>query len=152
MKHFIEALTSEGKHTALPEAFDYFGKLIGSWKIEYVDNSNSRVLKGEWHFAWILEGMAIQDVIVLPGFEYGTTLRVYNPGTHAWDVAYCYTGKIMRLEARKQDDKVILTNIEDENRKWVFAEIKDDYFHWQDVAVKEDGGWDVRFDLYARRG
>lgn len=27
MKHFFEALTSEGKHKELPEALDYFGKL-----------------------------------------------------------------------------------------------------------------------------
>lgn len=103
MDQFVKALISKGKHSAIPEEFDYFGTLIGSWKIDYVDNSNSSVIKGEWHFSWILEGMAIQDVIVLPGFEYGTTLRVYNPGTHAWDVAYCFTGKIMRLEARRQD-------------------------------------------------
>ena len=91
MNHFFEALISEGKNKALPEEFDYFGKLIGSWKIDYVDNSNSRVIKGEWHFSWVLEGMAIQDVIVLPGFEYGTTLRVYKPDVQAWDVTYCYT-------------------------------------------------------------
>lgn len=151
MKHFFEALTNEGKHNALPEAFDYFGKLIGSWKIDYVDSHNGSVIKGEWHFSWILEGMAIQDVIVLPGFEYGTTLRVYNPGTRAWDVAYCYTGKIIRLEARKQDDRIVLTNIDDERRKWVFAEIADNHFHWQDVIVKEDGKWQVLFDLYAER-
>ena len=87
MKHFYKALTSEVKNEALPEEFNYFGKLIGSWEIDYIDNSTSRVIKGEWYFSWVLEGMAIQDVIVLPGFEYGTTLRVYNPGTHAWDVA-----------------------------------------------------------------
>lgn len=152
MKHFLEALVSEEKHPALPEEFDYFGKLIGSWKIDYIDTRNSSVLKGEWHFSRILEGMAIQDVIVLPGFEYGTTLRIYNPGTHAWDVAYCYTGRIMRLEARKQDDKIVLTNLEDERRKWVFVEIGDNHFHWQDVTVKEDGEWQVDFDLYAERG
>ena len=151
MQDFFEALGSEGKNTALPEAFDYFGKLIGSWKIDYIDNRDLSVMKGEWHFSWILEGMAVQDVIVLPGFEYGTTLRVYNPGTHAWDIAYCYTGKIMRFEARKQGDQIVLTNVEDERRKWVFAEIQDNYFHWQDVMADEDGRWQVNFDLYAQR-
>lgn len=151
MEHFYKALTSEAKNQALPAEFNYFGKLIGSWKIDYIDNRTSRVIKGEWHFSWVLEGMTVQDVIVLPGFEYGTTLRVYNPGTHAWDVAYCYTGKIMRLEARKQDDKIVLTNIENERRKWVFAKIEDSRFHWQDVLVKEDGKWHVNFDLYAER-
>ena len=90
-------------------------------------------------------------MIILPGFEYGTTLRVYNPDTHAWDAAYCYTGRIMRFEARKQDVIIVLTNIEDERRKWVFAKIEDDWFHWQDVTVTEDGEWHVKFDLYARR-
>lgn len=151
MKDFYEALNSTKKSIAIPEEFNYFEKLIGSWKIDYVDSSISHVIKGEWHFSWVLEGMAVQDVIVLPGFEYGTTLRVYNPGTHAWDVSYCYTGKIMRFEARKQDDLIVLTNIEDERRKWVFAKIEDDRFHWQDVTVTEDGEWHVKFDLYARR-
>ena len=151
MNHFIEALISEGKNKALPEEFDYFGKLIGSWQIDYVESNSSRTIRGEWHFSWVLEGMAVQDVIVLPGFEYGTTLRVYNPVTNAWDVAYCYTGKIMRFEARKQDGIIVLTNLEDKRRKWVFAKIEDERFHWQDVTVTEDGEWDVKFDLYARR-
>ena len=30
MQDFMKALTSERKSTALPEEFDYFGKLIGS--------------------------------------------------------------------------------------------------------------------------
>lgn len=151
MEHFFEALASSERHQALPEEYDYFGKLIGSWNIDYVDSRDSRVLKGEWHFSRVLEGMAVQDVIVLPGFEYGTTLRVYNPGTHAWDIAYCYTGRIMRFEARKQGDIIVLTGVEDERRKWVFAKIEDDYFHWQDVTVRDNGEWEVRFDLHARR-
>ena len=151
MRDFFEALKSERKNTALPEEFNYFGKLIGSWQIDYIDNNNSHVIKGEWHFSWVLEGMAIQDVIILPDYEYGTTLRVYNPGTHAWDIAYCFTGKIIRLEARKQDDMIVLTNIEDERKKWVFAKIEDNNFHWQDVTVKDDGEWHINFDLYARR-
>lgn len=151
MQNFSKALTSDRKNAALPVEFDYFGKLIGSWQIDYIDNRDSHVIKGEWHFSWILEGMAVQDVIILPGFEYGTTIRVYNHQTHAWDITYCYTGRIIRLEAKRQDDRIVLTNLDDERRKWVFAKIEEDTFHWQDVTVKEDGEWDVDFDLYARR-
>lgn len=151
MQNFLQILTSDSKNVELPEEFNYFGKLIGSWEIDYIDNSNSRVMKGEWHFSWILDGMAIQDVIILPGYERGTTLRIYNPVTCAWDIAYGYTGRIMRLEARKQDDKIVLTNIDDERRKWVFVQIGDEHFHWQDVKVKDDGEWQINFDLYARR-
>ena len=151
MQEFCKALTSEGRNAELPEAFDYFGKLVGSWKIDYVDTADSHVRKGEWHFSRVLEGMAIQDVIILPGFEYGTSLRVYRPGTDAWDVVYCYTGRVMRLEARKQDGLIVLTNLEDERKKWVFVKIGDHNFHWQDVTVKDDGEWHVDFEIYAER-
>lgn len=29
-----------------------------------IDLWNYRVMEGEWHFSWVLEGMAIQDVMV----------------------------------------------------------------------------------------
>lgn len=95
--------------------------------------------------------MAIQDVIILPGYEYGTSLRIYNPDTNAWDVAYGYTGKIIRLEARKQDEMIVLTYLDDERRKWVFTEIEDHRFHWQNVTVKHDGEWHINVDMYAER-
>ena len=162
MEQFYQALVSRAKNEALPEEFNFFSKLIGSWNIDYIDTSNSRVMKGEWHFSWVLEGMAIQDVIVLPSrdtkteiphplTEYGTTLRVYNPNTHAWDIAYCYTGEIIRLEARKQDDMIVLTNIDDNKKKWVFVKIEENTFHWQNITIKEDGEWHINADIYAER-
>lgn len=151
MNDFFEVLKSEKKNIAIPEEDNYFEKLIGSWQIDYFDSDMPYMIKGEWHFSWILEGMAIQDVIILPDYEYGTSLRIYNPNTHAWDVAYGYTGKIIRLEATKQDDKIVLTFVDDETRKWVFVEIRDDYFHWQNITVKNDGEWHINAEIYAKR-
>ena len=151
MQYFLKTLTSENKNVELPEEFNYFGKLIGSWKIEYIDTSNSHSIEGEWHFSWVLEGMAIQDVIILPDYEYGTSLRIYNPDTYAGDVAYGYTGKIIRLEARKQDDMIVLTYIDDETRKWIFTRIEDNQFHWQNITIKDDGDWYVNADIFAKR-
>lgn len=151
MPDFFDALICKGKNIAIPEEFNYFGKLIGSWEIKYVDNNDSYVIKGEWHFSWVLEGMAIQDVIILPDYEYETSLRIYNPDTHAWDVAYGYTGKIIRLEARKQDDMIVLTYNDDKTRKWVFTKIENNSFHWQNVTVKNNGEWHINVDMYAKR-
>ncbi|MRM86924.1 hypothetical protein EAI28_00885 [Faecalicatena contorta] len=151
MQDFIEALISESKNTALPDEFNYFGKLIGSWEINYIEGNNSLAIKGEWHFSWVLEGMAIQDVIILPDYEYGTSLRIYNPDTHTWDVAYGYTGKIIRLEAKKQDDMIMLTFVNNERRKWVFTKIEDDCFHWENITVKEDGEWYINAEIFAER-
>lgn len=47
MKYFYKALISEVKNEALPEEFNYFGKLIGSWKIDYIYTSTSSKIKGE---------------------------------------------------------------------------------------------------------
>ncbi len=151
MHNFFEALISERKNAALPDEFDYFGKLIGSWEIDYIEGNNSPAIKGEWHFSWVLEGMAIQDVIILPDYEYGSSLRIYNPGTHAWDVVYGYTGRIIRLEAKKQDDKIILTFVNDERRKWIFTKIEDNRFHWENVTLKDDGERYVNAEIYAER-
>lgn len=162
MNNFIEALISPGKNSELPEEYNYFGKLVGSWTIDYTDHTISCSIKGEWHFSWTLEGMAIQDVIILPSrdtkqevhhplTEYGTSLRVYNPNTHAWDVAYCYTGKIFQLEARKQEEMIVLTHIDNENRKWIFTKIEDNTFHWQNITIKEDGEWHINAEIYAKR-
>ena len=57
----------------------------------------------------------------------------------------------MRLEARKQDDMIVLTNIDDEKKKWVFVKIEDNTFHWQNVTVKDNGEWLINADLYAVR-
>ena len=57
----------------------------------------------------------------------------------------------MRLEARKQNDMVVLTNIDDERQKWVFVKIEDTHFHWQNITVKEDGEWHINADIYAER-
>ena len=151
MQDFIEALTSESKSTALPDEFNYFGKLIGSWAINYIEGNNSLAIKGEWHFSWVLEGMAIQDVIILPDYEYGTSLRIFNPDTQAWDVAYGYTGKIIRLEAKKQNDMIMLTFVNDERRKWVFTKIEDYCFHWENITVKDDGEWYINAEIFAER-
>ena len=94
MDEFVKALVSDGRSPELPEEHDWFGKLVGSWRLDYLDRNLSSSVEGEWIFARVLEGMGIQDVIILPArdvrtetphplAEYGTSLRVYNPGTHA---------------------------------------------------------------------
>lgn len=40
MQNFFKALASENKNVEIPNECDYFGKLIGSWEIDYIDNSN----------------------------------------------------------------------------------------------------------------
>lgn len=66
MQDFIPTLVSEAKGDALPEEYDYFGRLIGSWELDYIDHNTSRTVKGEWHFARILEGMEYRMSLSCP--------------------------------------------------------------------------------------
>ncbi|MCH1639873.1 hypothetical protein MJ257_07140 [Paenibacillus timonensis] len=57
-----------------------------------------------------------------PDAEYGTTIRIYNSKSQAWDIFYGCEGEVTRLEARKDGEKVVLTEISSEKMKWVFSE------------------------------
>lgn len=151
MKNFFDALISDSKNANLPEEYDYFGKLIGSWRIKYIDNKTHAIFNGEWHFERVLDGMAIQDVIILPNYESGITLRVYNPNKKVWDVTYGFVGKVMRLVANKDDDMIVLTHNDNENRKWVFVKIEDNDFRWLDVSRNGCGEWRADFEIIAER-
>lgn len=162
MNGFVNALVGDKRNAVIPQEDDFFGALVGEWDFEWIDRNRSRKVLGEWLFSWALEGGAIQDLFICPSratreadpqpdAEYGTTIRIYNPKTKKWDIAYGCTGYIKRLEARREGDRVVLTNIVNPEEKWVFSEIRDASFHWQNVTVKEDGHWHVNADLYAKR-
>ena len=61
---------------------------IGRWTPSSTPTTAPRIGRGEIHFGWVLEGRAIQDVWILPGFFFGTTLRVYDPGLDAWHILW----------------------------------------------------------------
>ena len=47
MKDFYEALASSERNAAIPKEDDFFGMLIGSWYIDYMDTATGAVRKGE---------------------------------------------------------------------------------------------------------
>ena len=91
---FANALISAGPHPQLSPANQIFAPFVGSWQLQVswfdVDGRLSRQERGEWHFCWVLEGRAIQDIWIVPPrdarnqrsdlYEYGTSLEVLRPG------------------------------------------------------------------------
>src|SRR5579884_2956552 len=85
---------SHGRSPEIPESEDVYGWLVGSWELEVLRyrsiDLRGQNLIGEAHFAWVLEGRAIQDVWIMPAISertshsdrtnnmYGTTLRVWD--------------------------------------------------------------------------
>ena len=45
MQDFLKALVSKSKNIELPDEYNYFGKLIGSWQIDYIDRNDSFEIK-----------------------------------------------------------------------------------------------------------
>lgn len=161
---FLNALVSEGTDI-IPQEYDWFAPLIGDWEFEYVDRYDlpeHRHLQGEWIFRRVLEGAGIEDLFICPSRatkkrdpqpdgEYGVAIRMFNFQKKCYDMVYTCAGKMCCLEFRKEDGKLIGTRMDQPEEKWVFAEITQEGFHWQNVWVKENGEWQVNSDVYAKR-
>ena len=50
MKDFYEALASSERNAAIPKEDDFFGMLIGSWYIDYMDKQQAQCEKGNGIF------------------------------------------------------------------------------------------------------
>ena len=101
---FLRVLAARGRSPEIPESADAYGWLIGSWELDvchyWATDVASRGIKGEAHFAWVLEGRAVQDVWIMPRRSdrtadldksmnmYGTTLRVWDPSIQAWRITW----------------------------------------------------------------
>jgi hypothetical protein len=104
----------------------------------------------------VLEGRAIQDVWILPGVFYGTTLRVYDPGLDAWHILWSdplrqfYTRQIGR--AHGKDIVQVGENDSGEPVRWSFTEISPDTFCWIGERSRDDGrNWQLQAKFLARR-
>jgi hypothetical protein len=153
----IEALRSNGPHPELAAKLQLFGQFVGGWDVEitnYKPDGSREVVQEEWHFGWVLEGRAIQDVWIAPkrslraeskgmSGEYGATLRFYDPKIDAWRSTWIGPpkGYVLPFVARQIGDEIVLEgNFESgKSRKWIFSEITTDTFKWR--AIESDDGW-----------
>ncbi|WP_204280043.1 hypothetical protein, partial [Raoultella ornithinolytica] len=62
---FLAAFGATGPSPDRGDKMELYGWLIGSWDLEvsaFMPDGSVRKRPGEWHFGWVLEGRAIQDV------------------------------------------------------------------------------------------
>ncbi|MBV9631103.1 MAG: hypothetical protein JO230_23615 [Xanthobacteraceae bacterium] len=156
---FATALHSAGPAGDRADQLGLYGWLIGAWTMDatvHIDNGTEHRGSGEIHFGWVLEGRAIQDVWILPGVFYGTTLRVYDPGLDAWHILWSdplrqfYTRQIGR--AAGKDIVQLGKNDMGEAVRWSFTEITPDSFCWTGERSRDDGQtWQLQAKFLARR-
>lgn len=164
------ALLARGPHPDIGESHNTFAPFVGSWDVEVFDledDGSRRVSRGEWHFSWILEGRAMQDVLVVPrrldrrnhlplrGNRCATTLRIFDPAEGNWrvfffnPVAQAYD----LLRAQREGANVVQIGIDTKGRalRQMFSGITADAFNWRREIARADGQWQLLAEYSARR-
>jgi len=169
---FFTVLAAPGRSPEIPESADVYGWLVGSWELQVlhyrgVDVSGMRIT-GEVHFAWVLEGQAIQDVWIMPrraeraadtgkvNNMYGTTLRIWDPAIQAWRIRWINP---VRCHLEEQIGRRIGRDIvqvgaraDGTSTRWRFTEITADSFHWIGEVLNPDGQtWKLEGEFLAKR-
>lgn len=156
---FIDALRSAGPAPGRAEKLGLYGWLMGDWEMDafmHADDGTRHEGVGEIHFGWVLQGRAIQDVWILPGVFYGTTLRIYDPGLDAWHILWndpvrqFYSRQIGRAQGKDifQEGR----NDAGEAVRWSFTEITDNSFRWRGERSRDGGAtWQLQAEFFARR-
>jgi hypothetical protein len=168
---FHAAMMAAGRSSEIPESADAYGWLIGSWDLEVCDyrlGDPPRRSLGEVHFAWTLEGRAVQDVWIVPQRSersgdlsgvtnlYGVTLRVWDASIQAWRVTWInpVTGMRDELIGRWSGKDVVQVGRHPDGTpiRWIFSEITADSFHWTGEALQADGWtWKMEGEFRAKR-
>jgi hypothetical protein len=167
--NWLEALGAEGPHPSLGAHARTYGRVIGSWRGE---------LRSPWlgeaaapgsveaHFAWVLQGRAVQDVWIAPARSdprrqpppltwHGTTLRVFDPALEAWRVVWTDPLTQLRIEliGRQQGDDIVqLGTRAGRLLRWTFSAIQAKSFRWQGHALGDDGrSWEPEVEIEFQR-
>jgi catechol 2,3-dioxygenase-like lactoylglutathione lyase family enzyme len=156
---FSEILHSAGPAADRVEKMALYGWLIGDWTMDatmYADDGSTHPAHGSVHFGWVLEGRAIQDVWILPGFFHGTTLRIYDPGLDAWHILWSDPVKqyFTRQIGRAKGKDIVQEGRNDagEPTRWSFTDITPDSFCWIGEVSRDDGAtWHRQVLFLARR-
>ena len=130
-----------------PRDLSLYAQFLGVWNADvtvYPDSGPPIRSRGEWLFARVMEGWAIQDLFIVPGRSerdstttgpYGTTIRFPTPDDSTWQITWLnpVSGAITRMTARRVGTEIIQGGFDDEGRpfRWVFSAIEPSRFRWR---------------------
>jgi hypothetical protein len=167
-----DVLLSPGRSPEIRKSQDAYGWLVGSWELDVLHywgkDVSAQHLKGEAHFAWVLEGRAIQDVWIMPRRPersgrpdkslnmYGTTLRAWDPTIKAWRITWANpAGDHHEMQIGRRDGRDVVqtgTRPDGTTTRWSFRKIRADSFQWFGESRPAGGGiWTLEGQFRARR-
>ena len=103
---FAQVLHADGPDAVRATKLALYSWIVGRWDLDVttmLEDGTTHQGHGEIHAGWVLQGLAIQDVWMIPrlrdrqpGIEplpgagnwYGTTLRIYDPVLDAWRILW----------------------------------------------------------------
>ena len=163
----LERLRADGPYAPDERELMLYGRLVGSWDVAWAafDDTGTAVerRRGEWHFAWVLGGRAVQDVIWTvgePPENDGTTLRCWDRELGGWRVVFMSPGdgEFVTLVGRRDGDRIVQEIVDrpgppaTASGRWTFSEITSSSFLWQ--AERSDDGertWRLTHQMRASR-
>ncbi|MFI7062881.1 hypothetical protein ACIBL3_18005 [Kribbella sp. NPDC050124] len=165
---FAGLMVSDGPRAEYEKAFRPFAPLIGSWDLDvswYDDDGNvTRQTKGEWHFAWVLDGRAVADIWITPSRaaratdgdgEWGLSIRIHDPELDAFRSTWMgpKAAFVMTFIARAEADSIRLESREPlaTKTRWIFTGITETGFQWRNEDEDADGNITVRQRFVATR-
>lgn len=161
-------LVADKPHPSLGSHAETYGRLIGSWRGTYRDvlDSGEEIGPLEVHFAWVLEGRAVQDIWIAPrafavGIAnlrrqmHGTTIRVFDPESAVWRVDWWNPcrGVHNSLVGRRVNDGIVQTGYWDGcPQRWRFQDILPDSFTWQAHRLSDGAErWELQTEFLLER-
>jgi hypothetical protein len=166
---FTSLLPAPGRSPEIPECADAYGWLVGDWELDCLHYKGAPVsIQGEAHFAWALEGRAVQDVWIMPRVSdrgstpnhgnnmYGSTFRVWDSSIQAWRISWKNPvhNHFEEQIGRRSGKDVVQIGVRPDGTptRWRFTEITSDSFHWLGEALDSDGAtWKLEGEFRAKR-
>lgn len=156
---FVTALHASGPAADRADKLELYGWLIGQWEMDAIvqlDDGTQHRGRGEIHFGWVLEGRAIQDVWILPGIFYGTTLRVYDVGLDAWHILWSDPQQpyYVRQVGRPRGKDIVQEGTDSAGAlaRWSFTDVTPDSFRWLGERSHDGGAiWHFQAEFRAHR-
>ncbi|HET6184668.1 MAG TPA: hypothetical protein VFA03_13885 [Acetobacteraceae bacterium] len=159
LANFEAALHAPGPAPELAGKLGLYGRFVGSWRMTattWSDDGAAHQGRGEVHFGWVLQGRAVQDVWVLEGVFYGTTLRIYDPSLDAWHVIWSDPVRqyYARQVGRAEGPEIVQegANAAGARLRWRFTEITERSFRWLGARSLDAGAsWHTQADFRLTR-
>jgi hypothetical protein len=162
----VTALEATRPNPSLGDQAQVLGRLVGTWDVEYTDfakDGKAIHRTGEFIVGWVMDGRAIQDLwIVNPSGkrkdrEVYTDVHYFDPRTRTWRATFVDPehGSVARFTGGPAgSDRFVLEtqDLNGEQTRWSFNDIRPDSFVWRDEA-SSDGGktWRLQAEYQMKR-